>query len=71
MLAPPVVRAVAAGVAQLLAGTAIMLAALAVLLAMVAGAVAPGIALSLGAYAALFGGMVTALAGILRLAGRR
>lgn len=52
---------------RLITGVCIVMAGLALQLAMVIGAVTPSLALALAGYAALFIGMLTALAGILRL----
>lgn len=51
------------------AGLALVLLGFAVLLAMVARAVEPQMALSLAAFAALFGGMLLAVAGLARRRG--
>jgi hypothetical protein len=51
----------------LIAGLAVMLAGLALLLAQASRAIEPGLALSLFAYAAAFGGMLTGIAGALRM----
>lgn len=52
---------------RLITGVCIVMAGLALQLAMVIGAVTPSLALALAGYAALFIGMLAALAGILRL----
>ncbi len=46
-------------------GSAVMLAGLALLLAQVAGFLEPGFVPALGAYGAAFGGLISALAGII------
>jgi hypothetical protein len=51
----------------LLVGLAIMLAGLAVLLAQVSRAIEPGLALSLIAYAAAFGGTLVGIVGLTQL----
>jgi hypothetical protein len=51
----------------LLVGLAIMLAGLAVLLAQVSRAIEPGLALSLIAYAAAFGGTLVGIVGLIQL----
>ncbi|TVP82468.1 hypothetical protein [Thioalkalivibrio sp.] len=51
----------------LLGGLVSMLAGLALLLAQVSRAIEPGLALSLIAYAAAFGGTVVAIAGLIQL----
>jgi hypothetical protein len=51
----------------LLVGLAIMLAGLALLLAQVSRAIEPGLALSLIAYAAAFGGTLAGIAGLIQI----
>lgn len=55
----------------LLAGACAICAGLALQLAMVAGAIAPGVALSLAGYALLVVGMMLVLVAVLRMARRR
>jgi hypothetical protein len=54
----------------MLAGTCAMAAGLGLQLAMVAGAIAPGLVLSLGGYALLLAGMMLVLIAVLRMVGR-
>ncbi|TVP83676.1 MAG: hypothetical protein EA347_12160 [Thioalkalivibrio sp.] len=51
----------------LLTGLAIMLAGLVLLLAQVSRAIEPGLALSLFAYAAVFGGTLVGIAGLIQV----
>jgi hypothetical protein len=51
----------------LILGLLVMFAGLALLLAQASRAIEPGLALSLLAYAAAFGGMLTGIAGALRM----
>lgn len=51
----------------LLTGLVIMLAGLGVLLAQVSRAIEPGLALSLFAYAAVFGGTLVGIAGLIQV----
>jgi uncharacterized membrane protein len=55
----------------LLSGVAIMLTGLGLLLAQVSRAIEPGLALSLLAYAAAFGGLVVAIAGLIQILSAR
>lgn len=56
---------------RIVAGACAILAGLALQLAMVAGAIEPGLALSLGGYALLIAGMMLVLSAVLRMARRR
>ncbi len=55
----------------LLSGVAIMLTGLGLLLAQVSRAIEPGLALSLAAYAAAFGGLLVAIAGLIQILSAR
>jgi len=55
----------------LLSGVAIMLTGLGLLLAQVSRAIEPGLALSLLAYAAAFGGLLVGIAGLIQLLSAR
>lgn len=55
----------------MLAGACAILVGLTLQLAMVAGAIVPGVALSLGGYALLVVGMMLVLAAVIRMARRR